>query len=102
MKVPDAEKWQKEADKLRQIALHCDLAEELKWGKPCLTFRKENVAIVIRLKESCAFSFFKGALGAGPPFAALAGHSHNCGCPTLRGFRKVEGKKRDLTPVRGL
>src|SRR6266700_5153825 len=34
----------------------------LKWGKPCFTFMKKNVAIVIPLKESCAFSFFKGAL----------------------------------------
>ena len=62
MKVPYATKWQKETDKLRQIALDCDLTEELKWGKPCFTFLKKNVAIVIPLKESCAFSFFKGAL----------------------------------------
>ena len=62
MKVPFAKKWQKETDKLRAIALNCDLTEELKWGKPCFTFLKKNVAIVIPLKESCAFSFFKGAL----------------------------------------
>jgi uncharacterized protein YdeI (YjbR/CyaY-like superfamily) len=62
MQVPYAKKWQKEADKLRKIALDCDLTEELKWGKPCFTFLKKNVAIVIPLKESCAFSFFKGAL----------------------------------------
>jgi uncharacterized protein YdeI (YjbR/CyaY-like superfamily) len=62
MKVPFAKKWQKETDKLRQIALDCGLTEELKWGKPCFTFLKKNVAIVIPLKESCAFSFFKGAL----------------------------------------
>jgi len=62
MKVPYAKKWQKETDKLRKIALNCDLTEELKWGKPCFTFLKKNVAIVIPLKESCAFSFFKGAL----------------------------------------
>ena len=62
MKVPYAKKWLKETDILRQIALDCDLIEELKWGKPCFTFRKKNVAIVIPLKESCAFSFFKGAL----------------------------------------
>jgi len=62
MKVPYAKKWQKETDKLRQIALDCDLTEERKWGKPCFTFLKKNVAIVIPLKESCAFSFFKGAL----------------------------------------
>ena len=62
MQVPYAKKWQKETDKLRKIALDCDLTEELKWGKPCFTFQKKNIAIVIPLKESCAFSFFKGAL----------------------------------------
>ncbi len=62
MKVPYAKKWQNETDKLRQIALDCDLTEELKWGKPCFTHLKKNVAIVIPLKESCALSFFKGAL----------------------------------------
>ena len=62
MKVPYAKKWEKETAKLRKIAIDCDLTEELKWGKPCFTFLKKNVAIVIPLKESCAFSFFKGAL----------------------------------------
>jgi uncharacterized protein YdeI (YjbR/CyaY-like superfamily) len=62
MKVPYAKKWQKETDTLRKIVLGCDLTEELKWGKPCFTFLKKNVAIVIPLKESCALAFFKGAL----------------------------------------
>jgi uncharacterized protein YdeI (YjbR/CyaY-like superfamily) len=62
MQVPYAKKWQKETDKLRKIALDCDLTEELKWSKSCFTFQKKNVAIIIPLKESCAFSFFKGAL----------------------------------------
>ena len=62
MKVPYAKKWQKETEALRKIALDCGLAEELKWGKPCFTYQKKNVAIVIPLKEVCAFTFFKGAL----------------------------------------
>ncbi len=62
MNVPYAEKWQKETDSLRKIAVACGLSEALKWGKPCFTFQEKNVAIVIPLKESCAFSFFKGAL----------------------------------------
>ncbi len=62
MEVPYAQKWQKETARLRKIALECDLTEELKWGKPCFTYRKKNVAIVIPLKDSCALSFFKGAL----------------------------------------
>jgi uncharacterized protein YdeI (YjbR/CyaY-like superfamily) len=62
MQVPYAKKWQKEVDKLRKIALDCDLVEEHKWSKACFTFLKKNVAIIIPLKESCAISFFKGAL----------------------------------------
>jgi hypothetical protein len=62
MKVPNAKKWQKETGELRQIVLDCDLQEELKWGKPCFTFQSKNVAIVIPLKASCAFSFFRGTL----------------------------------------
>ena len=62
MQVPYAKKWQKEIDRLRKIALDCYLTEEIKWAKPCFTFQKKNIAIIIPLKESCAFSFFKGAL----------------------------------------
>ena len=62
MKVPYAEKWQKEIRSLRAIALGCDLVEELKWSKSCFTYQKKNVAIIIPLKDACALSFFKGAL----------------------------------------
>jgi uncharacterized protein YdeI (YjbR/CyaY-like superfamily) len=62
MQVPFAKKWEKETAKLRKIALDCYLTEELKWGKPCFTYQGKNVAIVIPLKETCALSFFKGAL----------------------------------------
>jgi uncharacterized protein YdeI (YjbR/CyaY-like superfamily) len=62
MQVPYAKKWQKETDRLRRIALDCYLTEELKWSKPCFTFLKKNVVIIIPLRDSCALSFFKGAL----------------------------------------
>ena len=62
MKAPYAKKWQKETENLRKVVLDCDLVEELKWGKPCFTYQKKNVAIIIPLKEACALSFFKGAL----------------------------------------
>jgi uncharacterized protein YdeI (YjbR/CyaY-like superfamily) len=62
MRVPYAKKWQKETDALRKIALDCDLTEELKWGKPCFIYQKKNVALIIPLKEVCAFTFVKGAL----------------------------------------
>ena len=60
--MPFAKKWQQETDALRKIALDCGLTEEVKWGKPCFAYQKKNVAIIIPLKEVCAFSFFKGAL----------------------------------------
>ena len=62
MKVPYARKWQQEVIKLRQLALKAGLREETKWSKPCFTWQKKNVAIIIPLKETCALMFFKGAL----------------------------------------
>lgn len=47
---------------LRMIVLNCGLKEELKWGVPCYTFQKVNIAVVAAFKEYCSLSFFKGAL----------------------------------------
>jgi uncharacterized protein YdeI (YjbR/CyaY-like superfamily) len=55
-------KWGEEMRRLRAILLDCPLTEELKWGKPCYSFQKSNVVIIIGLKESCALMFCKGAL----------------------------------------
>jgi len=44
------------------IILDCRLTEELKWGKPCYTFEKRSIVIIIGFKEYCALLFFKGAL----------------------------------------
>ncbi len=57
-----SKKWQKELDKLRTILLSCQLTEELKWGKPCYTFQKGNIVVILSLKAYCALLFFKGAL----------------------------------------
>jgi uncharacterized protein YdeI (YjbR/CyaY-like superfamily) len=38
------------------------LTEELKWGKPCYTFQKRNIVVILPLKEYCALLFCKGAL----------------------------------------
>lgn len=57
-----AEKWQKELEQLRTIALDCQLTEELKWGTPCYTLGKSNIVLIHHFKEYCAFLFFKGAL----------------------------------------
>ncbi len=55
-------KWQEELEKLRRIILDCGLTEELKWGKPCYTFQKSNIVIILPLKKCCALLFCKGAL----------------------------------------
>ena len=57
-----AKKWQEELEKLRMIILDCRLTEELKWSKPCYTFQKSNIIVIIGFKEYCALLFFKGAL----------------------------------------
>ncbi len=56
------EKWQDELREMRRILLDSQLTEELKWGKPCYTLEKRNVAIIQGFKEYCAMMFFKGAL----------------------------------------
>lgn len=57
-----AKKWQEEIERLRIIALDCNLTEELKWGCPCYTYQNNNVILIHVFNEYCAFLFFKGAL----------------------------------------
>jgi uncharacterized protein YdeI (YjbR/CyaY-like superfamily) len=57
-----AKKWQEELERLRMIALDCQLNEELKWGVPCYTFQKSNIVLIHAFKDYCAYLFFKGAL----------------------------------------
>jgi uncharacterized protein YdeI (YjbR/CyaY-like superfamily) len=57
-----AKTWPGEMKKLRMILLRFPLIEEFKWGKPCYSFGKSNVVILIPLKDSCALMFCKGAL----------------------------------------
>lgn len=54
--------WHEEFEELRKICLDCGLIEELKWGCPCYTFEKRNIALMHGFKEYCALLFFKGAL----------------------------------------
>ena len=49
-------------DRLRSIALDCQLTEEIKWGAPCYTYQNSNVVLIHGFKEYCALLFFKGAL----------------------------------------
>jgi uncharacterized protein YdeI (YjbR/CyaY-like superfamily) len=57
-----AKKWREEFEKLRTVCLDCGLTEELKWGKPCYTYQKNNIVLIHGFKEYCALLFFKGAL----------------------------------------
>ena len=56
------QKWQLEIEQLRQIALSCDVVEELKWGCPCYTLNGSNVFLIHVFKDYCALLFHKGAL----------------------------------------
>jgi uncharacterized protein YdeI (YjbR/CyaY-like superfamily) len=60
------EKWQKEIELMRTIALDCGLNEVLKWGCPCYSLEERNIVLIHVFKEYCAFLFFKGALMADP------------------------------------
>ncbi|PTM58794.1 YdeI/OmpD-associated family protein [Desmospora activa] len=57
-----ANKWRAEYEKLRNIALDCELTEEFKWMHPCYTFEKKNIVLIHGFKEYCALLFHKGAL----------------------------------------
>ena len=60
--LSNAKKWRKELELLRRIILDCQLTEELKWDKPCYTFQKSNIVVLLPLKEHCVLLFCKGAL----------------------------------------
>jgi len=55
-------KWKEEYQLLRKIALECGVREELKWGKPCYTYKGANVFLIHGFKDYCALLFHKGAL----------------------------------------
>ncbi|MCM4170330.1 hypothetical protein DHD32_02470 [Arenibacter sp. TNZ] len=57
-----AGKWQVAYKQLRKLILDCGLSEELKWGKPCYTYKQTNIVLIHGFKEYCALLFHKGAL----------------------------------------
>jgi uncharacterized protein YdeI (YjbR/CyaY-like superfamily) len=59
-------KWQKEFEKLRSIALDCQLDEELRWGHPCYRLGDSNIVLMHGFNEYCALLFMKGALMKDP------------------------------------
>jgi uncharacterized protein YdeI (YjbR/CyaY-like superfamily) len=60
--LSQASQWREEMGKLRKILLDCGLTEELKWGKPCYSFRDGNVVVIQGFNAYCALLFLKGVL----------------------------------------
>lgn len=57
-----AKKWKEEYEKLRDIVLDCELAEEIKWKHPCYMFDNKNIVLIHGFKDYCALLFHKGSL----------------------------------------
>lgn len=55
-------KWQEEYQMLRKIIQESGMQEELKWGKPCYTYKSNNVVLIHGFKDYCALLFHKGVL----------------------------------------
>lgn len=60
--INGAKKWQAEYIKMREIALSCELEEDLKWMHPCYSLNGKNVVLFHGFKDYCAYLFMKGAL----------------------------------------
>jgi uncharacterized protein YdeI (YjbR/CyaY-like superfamily) len=69
--------WQAELQALREIALSCELTEEIKWRQPCYTTGGKNVVLLGNLKDCCTLSFLKGAL-LDDPKGLLVAPGENC------------------------
>jgi uncharacterized protein YdeI (YjbR/CyaY-like superfamily) len=61
-----AKKWQPEMALLRSVILDCGLEEDLKWGKPCYSYKSSNLVVIQGFKEYLAILFFKGVLLSDP------------------------------------
>lgn len=60
------EEWSAEFERLRAIALDCDLEEDFKWGWPCYRLGNANIVLMHGFKDYCALLLFKGALMKDP------------------------------------
>ena len=69
--------WHEEREKLRAIALSCQLTESVKWGKLCYSVQDGNVAMIFGMKEYCALGFFKGSLLKDPVRILVAPGEHS-------------------------
>ncbi len=78
--------------------LEWGLTEELKWGKPCYSFGKGNIVLILPLKNYCALLFFKGALLKDPNGILIkAGANTEAGRQIrLTNVREIDGMKSVL------
>ncbi len=83
------EKWKEEFERLRRIALDCQLTEVLKWGQPCYMFQNNNIVIIGGFKEYIALSFFKGVL-LKDPYGILVRQTENVQAGRQLRFTGVE------------
>jgi uncharacterized protein YdeI (YjbR/CyaY-like superfamily) len=96
--VRQLDNWREETEKLRAIALSCQLTEELKWGCPCYTYDAKNIVLVHGFKEYCAFLFFKGALLKDPNGILVQQTENVQAARQIRftGIREIVGMKNVL------
>lgn len=55
-------RWNPILKEMRNLALECNLKEEVKWSVPCYTYDGKNIAMVGAFKAYCSFMFMKGSL----------------------------------------
>ena len=60
--IRESNQWPEEITRLRPILLGCELAEDIRWGKPCYSHNGSNIVIIQEMKGFPALMFFKGAL----------------------------------------
>lgn len=60
--ISNAELWQDELKRLREILRSADLVEEIKWGAPCYTYNGKNVVGLAGFKSYFGLWFHQGAL----------------------------------------
>lgn len=92
-----SDKWGKEMEQMRTIALSCGLTEEVKWGCPCYTDNGSNVVLIHEFKEYCAYLFFKGSLLVDPEGILIQQTENVQGARQVRFTSLSEVKK--LAPV---
>lgn len=79
-----SEQWPAEVAALREILQGCELAETIKWGKPCYLHDGRNIALIQEFKDFVALMFFKGVLLDDPD-----GLLHDVG-PNSRSARRMQ------------